>query len=407
MTSISRLSAVFLLALMSLNAYSQTSGVSDNVVKIGVLTDMSGFLSDVAGEGSLTAVRMAAEDFGGKVLGKPIEVVFADNLNKADVASSKSREWFDSQQVDMIIDLGNSATALSTVEVAKAKNRIAIATAPGTTRITNENCGPGIVHYAYDTYALANGIAKTLVRQGLDTWYFVTIDFAGGHAIEKDASNIVKANDGKVVGAVRHPINAPDFSSFILQAQSSGAKVIGLATAGGDAINAIKTANEFGITKSGKQKLAGLYVFLSDIHSLGLPVVQDMAVTTGFYWDYNDATRKWSRKYFEKMKRMPTMVQAANYSATMHYLKSIQLAGTDDTTAVMKKMRETPINDFFAKNGTIREDGRMVHDMYLAQVKKPSESKYPWDYYSIKAVIPAAEAFQPLSSSTCSMVKMK
>jgi branched-chain amino acid transport system substrate-binding protein len=386
------------------DAFAQGPAVSGDVVKIGVLTDMSGFLANVTGPGGVAAVRMAVEDFGGKVLGKPIEVTTADNLNKADVAANQARTWFDTQNVDMIIDLGNSATALSAIQVATQKNKIAIATSPGTTRITNEDCGPTIIHYAYDTYALANGIASTLVKNGLDSWYFITIDFAGGHAIEKDASEAVKAHGGKVLGAARHPMDTTDFSSFILQAQGSKAKVVGFATAGGAAINAIKAADEFGLKQSG-QTLAGLYVFISDVHSLGLPAAQDMAVTTGFYWDYNDETRKWSKRFFEQIKRMPTMVQAADYSATMHYLKAVEAAGTDESSAVMKKMRETPINDFFAKNGRIREDGRMVHDMYLARVKKTAESKYPWDYYDIKAVIPAEQAFQPLAKGTCALVK--
>jgi branched-chain amino acid transport system substrate-binding protein len=386
-------------------AFAQTGRISDDVVKIGVLTDMSGFLSDASGQGAATAVRMAVADFGGKILGRPIEVVAMDNLNKADIASSQARAWFDTQKVDMIVDLGNSATGLAAIDVATQKNKIAIATLPGTTRITNENCGPTIVHYAYDTYSLANGIAKTLVNKGFDSWYFITIDFAGGHSIEKDASDMVKASGGKVLGAARHPMDANDFSSFILQAQASKAKVVGFATAGAAAINAIKTADEFGLAKAGNQTLAGLYVFISDVHSMGLRIAQDMYVTTGFYWDHNQETRAWAKRYFEKMKRMPSMVQAADYSATIHYLKAVQAAGTDDSGAVIKKMKEIPINDFFAKNGKIREDGRMVHDMYLAQVKKPSESKYPWDYYTIKAVIPGDQAFQPLSKGSCSLIK--
>ena len=383
--------------------FAQTAKISDDVVKIGVITDLTGFLSDATGPGAVTAVRMAVADFGGKVLGKPIEVVAADNQNKADIAATQTRTWFDTQQVDMIIDLGNSATGISSVLVATQKNKIAIATSPGTTRLTNENCGPTTIHYAYDSYALANGIATALVKNGLDSWYFITIDFAGGHAIEKDASDVVKAGGGVVLGAARHPMDTNDFSSYILQAQASKAKVIGFATAGQSAINAIKTADNFGLRKS--QTLAGLYVFISDVHSLGLQTAQGMYVTTGFYWDYNDETRKWARRYFEKMKRMPSMLQAADYSATMHYLKAVQAAGTDETSAVMKKMKEMPINDFFAKNGKIRDDGRMVHDMYLAQVKKPAESKYPWDYYTIKRVIPAEQAFQSLAKSSCALIK--
>ena len=403
MKPIKMLGAAVVLTCTS-GAFAQTGAISDDVVKIGVLTDMSGFLSDASGPGAVTAVRMAVDDFGGKVLGRPVEVVFGDNLNKPDIAANLARAWFDTQAVDMIIDLGNSATGLSTIEVANQKNKIAIATLPGTTRITNENCGPTSIHYAYDSYALANGIANTLGKNGLDTWYFVTIDFAGGHAIEKDASDVIKASGGKVLGSARHPMDTNDFSSFILQAQASNAKVVGFATAGAAAINAIKTAHEFGLKQSG-QTLAGLYVFISDIHGLGLTVAQDMYVTTGFYWDYDEETRNWSKRYFDQMKRMPTMVQAADYSATMHYLKAVQAAGTDKTGAVMQKMREMPINDFFAKSGRIREDGRMVHDMYIAQVKKPVDSNYPWDYYTIKAIIPGDQAFQPLSKSACPLVK--
>jgi branched-chain amino acid transport system substrate-binding protein len=378
--------------------------VSDDVVKIGVLTDMTGFLSDVAGPGSVTAVRMAVADFGGQVLGKPIEVLAADNANKPDVAANLARTWFDNDKVDVITDLGNSATGLSSVQVAAQKNKIAIAVAPGTTRITNEECTPTGVHYAYDTFALAKGTASTLVKTGLDSWYFVTIDFAGGHSIEKDAVETVRANGGKVLGTVRHPIDANDFSSYILQAQASKAKVVGFATAGQAAVNAIKTAHEFGLREGG-QTLAGLYFFVTDIHSLGLKVAQDMIVTTAFYWDMNDETRAWSKRFLEQTQRMPTQLQAANYSAIMHYLKAVQAAGTDDTAAVMKRMREMRINDFFAKNGKIREDGRMVHDMYVVRVKKPDESKYPWDYYEIKATVPAEEAFQPLAKSTCPLVR--
>jgi branched-chain amino acid transport system substrate-binding protein len=386
------------------SATDMAAQVSDGVVKIGVLTDMTGFLSDIAGPGAVLAVRMAVSDFGGQVLGKPIEVAAADNANKADVAVNLARNWFDTQNVDMITDLGNSATGLASVNMAAQKNRIAIAVSPGTSRITNEECTPTSVHYAYDTYALAKGTASTLVKMKLDSWYFVTIDFAGGHSIEKDATDVVQAGGGKVLGSARHPTDTSDFSSYILQAQASKAKVVGFATAGQAAVNAIKTANEFGLRQGG-QILAGLYFFITDVHSLGLEATQDMVVTTAFYWDMNDETRAWSKRFFEQTKRMPTQLQAANYSATMHYLKAVQAAGTDETAAVMKKMRELPINDFFAKNARIREDGRMIHDMYVVRVKKPSESKYPWDYYEIQATIPAEEAFQPLAKSTCSLVK--
>lgn len=382
----------------------ETTPVSDGVVKIGVLTDMAGFLSDIAGPGSALAVRMAVSDFGGQVLGKPIEVIVADNANKSDVAVNIARNWFDNDKVDMITDLGNSATGLASVNLAAQKNKIAIAVSPGTSRITNEECTATSVHYAYDTYALAKGTASTLVKAGLDSWYFVTIDFAGGHSIEKDASDIVLANGGKVLGAARHPSDTSDFSSYILKAQASKAKVVGFATAGQAAVNAIKTANEFGLRQGG-QTLAGLYFFITDVHSLGLDVTQDMVVTTAFYWDMNNETRAWSKRFFEQTKRMPTQLQAANYSATLHYLKAVQAAGTDETGAVMQKMREMPVNDLFAKNGRIRDDGRLIHDMYVVRVKKPSESKYPWDYYEIKATIPADEAFQPLAKGACPLIK--
>jgi branched-chain amino acid transport system substrate-binding protein len=395
-----------LLGGASLPAVSQQSDkISDGVVKVGLILDMSSLYADITGEGSVYAARMAIEDFGGKVLGKPIEVVYADHQNKADIAANKAREWFDKDKVDAILDVAASATSLAVVEVAKQKNKIAVFSGPGSTRITNESCSPTTVHYAYDTFALANGTGKAVVKQGGDTWYFLTADYAFGHSLEKDTTDVLKAEGGKVLGSARHPLNASDMSSFVLQAQASGAKIIGLANAGGDFISAIKTAAEFGIAKSGKQKLAGLLVFINDIHSLGLPVTQGLLLTEAFYWDQNDESRKWSRRFFERMKKMPNMAQAGVYSSTMHYLKSVKAAGTDETGAVMKKMRELPINDFFAKNGRIREDGRMVHDMYLFEVKKPEESKSPWDYYKLRATIPAAEAFQPLSKSNCPLVK--
>jgi branched-chain amino acid transport system substrate-binding protein len=386
------------------NAMAQQK-ISDDVVKIGVLTDMSGLYSDLSGEGSVVAARMAVEDFGGKVLGKPIEVISADHQNKSDIAASKAREWFDSQKVDMITDLVTSSTALAVVDIAKQKNRIAIVNGAGSSKLINENCTPNSILYSWDTYALANGTANAVYKQGGDSWYFITADYAFGHSLEKDASDVVKANGGKVLGDARHPLNASDFSSFLLKAQASGAKIIALANAGGDTVNAIKAANEFGITKSGKQNLASLLLTINDVHSLGLNAAQGMYATDAFYWDLNNDTRTWSKRFFAKMKKMPNMIHAGVYSSTIHYLKAIQAAGTDEAGAVMKKMKETPVNDFFARNGKIREDGRMVHDMYLVQIKKPSESKSPWDYYNIKAVIPGDQAFQPLSKSTCPLVK--
>jgi branched-chain amino acid transport system substrate-binding protein len=376
---------------------------SDGVIRIGLILDMASLYADITGEGSVTAARMAVEDFGGKVNGVPVEVLFADHGNKADVAGAKAREWFDTQKVDMIGDVAASATALAALEVARTKNKIIMFSGPATNRLTNENCTPVSVHYAYDTYALAAGTGRGVIKTGGDTWFFLTADYAFGHSLEKDVSEVVRASGGRILGSVRHPLNSQDFSSFLLQAQNSKAKIIGLANAGGDTINAIKAANEFGITKN--QSLAGLLVFINDVHSLTLNTTQGMLLTEAYYWDLNDDTRKWARRFFEKMKKMPNMVQAGLYSSVTHYLKAAQAAGTDDTAAVMAKMKSTPVNDFFAKNGRIREDGRMVKEMYLFEVKKPGESKYPWDYYKLKATIPADEAFLPLSKSACPLVK--
>jgi branched-chain amino acid transport system substrate-binding protein len=391
-------------AVMSLATLAQGQ-VSGDTVKIGVLTDMSGVLSDLSGAGSVTAVRMAVEDFGGKVLGKPIEVVQADHQSKPDLASSLAREWIDQQGVDMITDLTNSAIALAVASLVRDKSRIAIVNGAGTTRITNQDCSLNTVHYTWDTYAMAYGTAKAIVKQGGDTWYFLTADYAFGHQSEKDVSAVVVAAGGKVLGSSKHPQGTSDFSSFVLKAQQSGAKIIGLANGGADTINSIKAAEEFGLSTSGKQNLAGLAVFITDIHTLGLKSSQGLILTTGFYWDRDEETRKFSRRFFERQKKMPTAIQAGNYSSTLHYLKAVQAAGTDEAGAVMTKMKSLPVNDFFATNGKIRQDGRMVHDMYLVQVKKPDESKYAWDYFKLLATIPGDEAFQPLSQSTCPLVK--
>ncbi len=377
------------LATLSAGAQAQVSG---GVVKIGVLTDLSGTYSDLAGSGAVLATKMAVEDFIAKE--KPdfkIEVVSADHQNKADIASNKAREWFD------------TSVALAVMKIAKEKDRIALMSGPASTPITNEQCNDVTVHYTYDTYALANGTAKAVTKQGGKTWFFLTADYAFGQALEKDASAVVTANGGKVLGSVRHPFPGSDFSSFLLKAQASGAQVIGLANAGADTTNAIKQAAEFGITPT--QSLAGLLMFITDIHSLGLKTTQGMYLTEGFYWDLNDETRAWSKRFFSVQKKMPTMVQAGQYSSVYHYLKAVKAAGSDDTKKVMAQMKKMPINDFFAKNGQIREDGRMIHDMYLMQVKKPADSKYPWDYYHVRQTIPAAEAFQPLAQSRCPLVK--
>ncbi len=376
--------------------------VSDNVVKVGVLTDMTGAYSDLAGSGSLLAAQMAAEDFGGKVLGKPIVIISADHQNKADIASSIARRWFDEEKVDAIADLVTSSTALAVMPIAAEKKRITLLSGPGSTPITGANCTAYNVHYTYNTHAMAAGTGRAVVQQGGDTWFFITADYVFGKSLESDTAAVVKASGGKVLGEVRAPFPTTDFSSFLLQAQASGAKIVGLANAGADTINSIKQANEFGLTK--KQSLAGLLVFISDIHSLGLATAKGMFLTTAFYWDRDEASRAWSKRFFEKHHTMPTMVQAGVYSELMHYFAAIKAAGTDGADAVMAKMRETPVNDFFAQGGRIGPDGLLRHDMYLAQVKSPEESKYPWDYYKIVRTIPAAEAFEA-PDPACPLVK--
>jgi branched-chain amino acid transport system substrate-binding protein len=384
-------------------AQAQAGKYSDDVVRIGVLTDLSGTYADLAGSGSVLAAKMAVEDFGKKVNGKPIEVVSADTLNKADTAANKAREWFDRDGVDMVVDLPASSVALSVAKVAQTKSKIMVAVSSSTTRLTNEDCSPTVMHWAYDTYALATATARAIAKQGGDSWYFLTADYAGGHALMMDASAVVKQTGGKVLGESRHPFPGSDFSSFLLKAQASGAKVIGLANAGNDTVNSIKQAVEFGIT--GKQMLAATLLFDTDVHSLGLKYAQGMYLTTGFYWDLNEKTRAFGRRFFAAHKRMPTMAQAGVYSAVLHYLKAVKAAGTDDSTIVAAEMKKIPVNDVFAENGKVREDGRMVHDMYLAQIKKPEESKYPWDYYHIRQVIKGDDAFLPLSKSLCVLVK--
>ena len=378
--------------------------VSDNVVRIGVLTDLSGAYSDIAGKGTIVATQMAIDDFIAKE--KPafkVEMVTADHQNKGDIAANKAREWFEKGGVDVASELVTTSVALAVQKIAKEKNRIALVSGAASTRITNEDCNDVTVHWTYDTYAVANGTAKAVTQGGGKKWFFLTADYAFGHSLEKDASAVVKANGGEVVGAVRHPFPGGDLSSFLLKAQSSGAQIIGLANAGADTIASIKQAAEFGITP--KQQLAGLLMFVSDVHSLGLKVTQSMFLTEGFYWDLNNDTRAWSKRFFALHKRMPTMVQAGQYSSTTHYLNAVKAINSDETQKVMAQMKKTPVNDFFAKNGSIRADGRMVHDMYLLQVKKPAESTTPWDYYNVRATIPAAEAFQPLAASTCPLLK--
>jgi len=373
-----------------------------DVVRVGVLTDMSGLYSDIGGQGSVVAANMAAEDFGGTVLEKKIDVVSVDHQNKADVAAQKVREWIDRGGVDMITDALNSAVALATAKVVAEKKKILMDTGAASTRLTNEDCTPYTIHHTYDTYALANGTGRAVVKQGGDTWFFLTADYAFGHSLEQDTMNVVKETGGKVLGAVRHPLSASDFSSFLLQAKASKAKIIGLANAGGDTINSIKAANEFGLTKT--QNLAGLLVFVSDIHSLGLQATQGMYVTEAWYWDLNDQTRAWSKRFFEKTQKMPTMIHAGVYSATTMYLNAVKATGTDDADAVMAWMRANRHSDMFGSDMRLREDGRLVHDMYLFQVQKPSESKGPWDYYHVREKIAADQAFQPISLSRCPLL---
>lgn len=376
---------------------------ADNVIKIGFITDMSGVYADFDGPGGVEAIKLAIADFGGVVNGKKVELIAADHLNKADVAAAKAREWFDSQGVDMLIGGANSAANLAMARIAAEKKKVFISAGSGTTRLTNEECNPYTIQYAYDTTALARGTGAALTKQGGKSWYFLTVDYAFGTSLEKDTADIVKTNGGKVVGSVKHPLSAPDFSSFLLQAQASKAQVLGLANAGGDTINAIKAANEFGITKS--MKLAGMLIFINDVHALGLDVTKGMYLTDGWYWDLNDDSRKWSARYFEKMKKMPSMFQAADASATIQYLNAVKATGTTDADTIMAHLRKTKINDFFTKNGVVRPDGRMVHDMYLMEVKSPAESKRPWDYYKLVQTIPGEQAYMTKAESKCALWK--
>jgi branched-chain amino acid transport system substrate-binding protein len=378
--------------------------ISDDVVKIGVLTDMSSLYADATGKGSLAAVQMAVADYGGKVKGKPVEVVSADHQNKPDVGVSIARNWYDNDKVDAIFDVPTSSVALPISALTREKNKININSGGGTSDLTGVACSPNTVHWTYDTYSLANVAGRAMVKRGEDSWFFVTADYAFGMALERDTANVVKENGGKVLGDVRHPLNSSDFSSFLLQAQASKAKVIGLANAGGDTQNALKQAAEFGIVQAG-QKVVALLVEITDVHSLGVKATQGLIVTDAFYWDTNDETRAFSKRFNEKVGHMPTMIQAGLYSATMHYLKAIETIGTDEAPKVMAQMREMPVNDFFVKNGKIRIDGRMVHDMYLFEVKKPEESKGPWDLYKLLATVPGDEAFRPLDKGNCPLVK--
>jgi branched-chain amino acid transport system substrate-binding protein len=376
---------------------------AEAAVKIGILNDQSSLYADETGKGSVVAAQMAAED-AGPVLGKKVEVIFADHQNKADLGSSIARQWYDVDGVDVIADAGPSSIALAVEEVSREKMKLVLFSGPASSDITGSHCSPYAAHWTYDTYALAHGTGATVVKQGGDTWFFITADYAFGYALERDTGEVIKAANGKILGDVKVPLNTADFSSFLLKAQGSKAKIIGLANAGGDTMNSIKQGAEFGIAQGG-QKFAALLMFISDVHSLGLQAAQGLQFTSAFYWDMNDQTRAWSKRYFERMHSMPTMNHAGVYSAVHHYLDAVKALGTKDPDKVMAKMRATPINDFMTRNGTLRIDGRVVRDMYLLQVKKPEESKYPWDYLKVLDTIPGDKAFRPLNAGGCPLVK--
>src|SRR6185437_5458767 len=399
-----KISAVAGFAAALLLAAGAHAQITKDTIKIGVLADMSSLYADLGGPGSLMAAKMAVEDFGGTLNGKKIEVVGADHQNKPDIGAQIARQWFDQDGVDMITDLTTSSVALAVQEVARKENKVILITTAASSDLTGNACAPTSVHWTYDTTALANGTGAAVVKAGGDTWFFITADYAFGHSLQNDTAAVVKANGGKVLGSVNVPLNTADFSSYLLQAQASKAKVIGLANAGGDTINSIKQAAEFGIVKGG-QKLAGLLVFASDVHSLGLKTAQGLQLTEGFYWDQDDQTRAWSKKFFDKMKKEPTMVQAGVYSAVTHYLNAVKAANSLDAASVMKQLKSKPINDFVIRNGHIQDDGSLVHDMYLYEVKKPSESKGEWDLYKLVATIPGEQAFKRPHGNECPAVK--
>jgi branched-chain amino acid transport system substrate-binding protein len=373
-------------------------------LKIGLIGDFQSVYSDIGGMGNVEATKMAIEEFGGTLFGKPIELITADAQNKADIAGALARKWYENEAVDMIIDMPTSATALAGMEMSRQFEKIMIVTDAASSDITGKSCSPYTVHWTYDTYANAHTVGSAIVKNGGDTWFFITADYLFGHSIERDTGDVVRAAGGTVVGSARHPLNTADFSSFLLQAQASKAKIVGLANGGSDTINAIKQAAEFGIVAGG-QNLAGIVMFISDINSLGLKLAQGLIITEAYYWDLNDRTRAFGKRFFERMKRMPTMNQASTYSATLHYLNAVKAAGTKETKPVLEKMRATPVRDAFTDNGTLREDGRMVHSMFLFEVKKPEESKAPWDYYKVLAEVPGDQAFRPLKDGGCPLIK--
>ncbi|UYO94753.1 ABC transporter substrate-binding protein [Pollutimonas sp. M17] len=397
------LSVAFALAGLGFAIPGQAAGISDDVIRIGMITDMSSVYSDIDGAGGGEAVRMAIEDAGGQINGKKIEFMIADHQNKADIASSRARAWFDENKIDMLLGGTNSATALAMAAVAQEKKKPFIAIGPGSSNLTNSQCSPYTIHYAYDTIALARGTGSAIVDEGGKSWFFLTADYAFGHSLERDTSEVVKKAGGTVVGDVKVPLGTADFSSFLVQAQSSGAKILGLANAGGDFISSVKSAKEFGVTET--MKLAGLLVFINDIHALGLDATQGMNLTSAWYWDQDEESRKWGERFFKKMNRMPSFLQAGDYSAASYYLKAVKETGTDDADTVMKWMKSNKVNDFFAHNAVVREDGRVVNDMYLMEVKKPSESKRPWDYYKVVKKLPGDQVYASLAESTCKFIK--
>ena len=394
---------VFVLAV-AVFAGAAVAHASDSAIKIGVLNDRSGLYADLGGAGSVVAARMAAEDMGGRVLGRPIEIVAADHQNKTDIGVALARQWFDVDHVDMVIDFANSSVALAVEALAHERNRIAIANAVGTSDFTGKACTPIEASWLYDSYALTTSLVRAALAKGLDSWFFITVDYAFGYSLEADARRAVEAGGGKVLGSVRHPLNTPDFGSYLLQARASGAKVVALANAGGDMTTAVKQAQEFGLSQGG-QTLVSFLVFITDVHSLGLQTAQGLTFATAFYWDRDAASRAWAKRFFARYQSMPTMDHASVYSATRHYLRAVAAAGTDAAPAVIAKMRELPVDDFYARGARLRIDGRLVHDMYLAQVKKPAESKGPWDYLKIVGTIPGDHAVRPLAETGCPLAR--
>lgn len=396
--------AISLIVAAGLLSSTAQAAISDDEIRIGYLADMSGTYRDLSGPGGLEALKMAVEDFGGQVNGKKIVIFNADDLNKPDVGANTVRQWIDEKNVDVITGLVATSVVMAVNKIVEQENKLALISGSASSSLTNEHCSPNHMHWVYDTYALSNGTAHAVLEEGGKDWFILAADYAFGHSLEADITKVVETGGGKVVGKVRHPFPSNDFSSYILQAQGSGAEVVALANAGADMVNALQTASQFGLTQSG-QKLAGMVVFLNDVHSMGLDVTQGLMLTTGWYWDMNDETREWANRYHKRVGRMPSMTHAGVYSSTMHYLNAVQATDSDDTQVVRAKMIETPINDMFAKNGKLREDGRMVHDMYLAQVKTPAESKSEWDLYNILRTIPADQAYRPLAESQCKLIK--